>query len=177
MKLRRRERVALWFLMTIGLCGCAHPELVKAAAGASTAAAADTGSSSAAGAQVKTGTDAQAAASTTVSVKRAPRHLALSVTPAVDGGQPTFTLDLDEGGDEIFASSTGAADAGAAAEVDAGAGASADAGAASSADAGAEAKVEPERPAFWNFSRVVTLLIGIVAVVGLALVVVRRLRP
>jgi hypothetical protein len=163
--------------MTIGLCGCAHPELVKAAAGASTAAAADTGSSSGAGAQVKTGTEAQAAASTTVSVKRAPRHIALSVTPAVDGGQPTFTLALDEGGDEIFASSTGAADAGASAEVDAGAGASADAGAASSADAGAEAKVEPERPAFWNFSRIVTLLVGIAAVVGLALVVLRRLRP
>jgi hypothetical protein len=94
-------------LILLALVACAHPELVKADAAAQTAAAAGTGSSSNAGAQVKTGTEAQAATSTTVSVKRAPRHIALSVTPAADGGQPTFTLELDEGGDEIFASSTG----------------------------------------------------------------------
>lgn len=162
-------------LILIALVACAHPEIVKADAAAQTAAAAGTGSSSNAGAQVKTGTEAQAATSTTVSVKRAPRHVALSVTPAADGGQPTFTFDLDEGGDEIFASSTGTADAGAMVDVDAGASSSADAGASSSADAGAGAKVEPERPAFWTFSRLVTLIACIAAIVGIAILALRLL--
>jgi hypothetical protein len=174
---RPLERAAIWLLLTIGLCGCAHQEVAKAAASSSSGADAAAGASSSAAAAVKTTDQVQAASSSTVMVKRAPRHIEVSVTPAMDGGQPTFTLKLDDGAEEISASSTGSADAGTAVDVDAGAASSADAGAASSADAGAEAKVEPPRPPFWNFSRLVTLLAGIAAAVGLALVVLRRLRP
>lgn len=123
--MKRIERLALWLLLTLGLCGCASGKTAEKAA-------ADVTGAGAAGAQTGSGAQAGSAAGVTIATGR--RHVGVRVLPAPDGGPPTVELAVDDDPDSITAGAQGAADAGAQGAADAGV-----AGAASGAGQGSAA--------------------------------------
>jgi hypothetical protein len=110
------ERLALWLLLTLGLCGCASGKTVAQASSSATGTAQE---------QAQSVSDANAGSSAGVTVARGRRRLGVivklppgTILPA-DGGV-TLGFKLDDGPEDITAGAQGAADAGAAGAADAG---------------------------------------------------------
>jgi hypothetical protein len=97
--------VALWLLLTYGLCGCATPS-VKADAKADV--------------QIASGAGSQAGSNAGVKLRSGAVHVKVGVTPSLDGGAPTFTLGVDADPDEASGEASGEADAGSDLATDAG---------------------------------------------------------
>lgn len=123
------------------LCGCAHPNVSAQSVSAS-----------------EIGVQGQIESSAGVRARLGARHLGVSVIPAVDGGAPTFKLDVDDEADELSANAAGDADAGVKdASTDA---------------AGAKAD---DPPSFWSPAKL-AVLGGLVALVG-GLALAWKLKP